>query len=84
MQEILVQLWKFSDAPDEVRCLVPLAYAGGWLAIIYPGSGEAIVQNLIDRWNSSGFSLTRCEMEDGAVILAGQHVGDPTAKGPLS
>lgn len=82
-KEILLDLWEFADAPAELRVLVPRVYTGGWLAFIYPGSGEEMAQVLIDRWNSFGFSLARCQLEDGGVVLAGQHPPDSDPKLPV-
>jgi hypothetical protein len=72
-EEILLELWEFADAPEKLRGLVPRAHTGGWLAFIYPGGGEEVAQVLIDRWNSLGFSLARCQLEDGGIVLAGHH-----------
>jgi hypothetical protein len=72
-EEIHLDLWEFAAAPIKLRGLVPREYTGGWLAFIYPGSGEEVAQVLIDRWNSFGFSLARYELEDGGIVLAGHH-----------
>lgn len=77
MNETLIQLWEFADAPEHLQSVVPLAYAGGWLAYIGPDGGDDIVDILIDRWYSSGFSLTRFELVDGSIVLAGQHPPGP-------
>jgi hypothetical protein len=81
-EEILLDLWEFANAPDRLRGLVPRAYTGGWLAFIHPGSGEEVAQVLIDRWNSFGFSLVRCQSEDGGIVLAGHHPPHSNSEGP--
>lgn len=73
MNEISIDLWEFADAPDNLRGLVSQAHTGGWLAFIYPECGGDVAQVLIDRWNSLGFSITRYQLEDGGIVLAGQH-----------
>ena len=72
MMEILIELWKFVDAPDNLRSLFPLAYTDGWLALIHAGGGEEMAQALIDRWSISGYSLARRQLENGGIVLAGQ------------
>lgn len=80
MKDILIQLWEFGDAPEHLRSLVPHEYSGGWLACICPGSGEDVIQLLMDHWCSAGFSLARCQLEDGRIILAGHQLPRPVAK----
>lgn len=85
VNEILIQLWEFADAPEHLKCLIPLAYAGGWLAYIRPGGGEdPVVELLTARWCASGFSLTRFELGDGSIVLAGQHLPGPAPTLPVS
>lgn len=73
MKEIMLNVWEFADAPDNLRGLVPRAYTDGWLAFICPEIGEEVAQIMIDRWTSLGFSLARFQLEDGGIVLAGQH-----------
>src|SRR5664279_2360334 len=69
VNEMLIQLWEFADAPEHLQSVVPVSCAGGWLAYIGPGGGHDVVELLIDRWNSSGFSLARFELVDGSIVL---------------
>ena len=83
VKEIMLNVWEFADAPDHLRGIVPLAYTDGWLAFIHPEGGEVVARTLMDRWNSLGFSLARFQLEDGGIVLAGQHPPHSTPGLPL-
>jgi hypothetical protein len=74
MFDTVLQLWEFADAPQHLQRLIPLTYAGGWLAFLLPGGPRDVVDCLVARWNSSGFSVVCCEAEDGGLVLAGPHL----------
>lgn len=80
MKEILLDLWEFADAPDNLKSLLPLPHPGGWLAYIYPECEADVAQMLIDRWCSLGLSLARYQLEGGGIVLAGQHPPYPLRK----
>jgi hypothetical protein len=67
--------WEFEDAPAELRRLIPLAYANGWVAFVCSGRADEIVSGLMIVGNLSGLSVARYETE-GGVILAGAHARD--------
>jgi hypothetical protein len=71
--DAVLHLWEFENAPARLRRHVPVAYSGGWLAFICPGSADDLVENLVTRWSSSESPVVRCEIEDGGIILAGPH-----------
>jgi hypothetical protein len=71
--DAVLHLWEFDNAPPRLRRLVPMAFAGGWLAFICPGSPEGLVESLVTRWKSSESPIVRCEIEDGGIVLAGPH-----------
>ena len=69
-------MWDFEQAPDNLRRLVPMAYAGGWVAFVYPGGAAEIVESLMMRCKAYGFSVVRYDIENGGVVLAGPHPRD--------
>ena len=71
MSSAVLQLWEFKDAPDSLRRLVSLEFAGGYLALIRPGAADEVVQGLLTHWNSSGMSVLRYDIGDGGTVLAG-------------
>ena len=73
MPETLLKLWGFDDAPDDLRRLIPVRYAGGWVAFVCPGGAAEVVEWLVKRWNASGLPILRHEVEDGGIMLAGLH-----------
>jgi hypothetical protein len=74
MVDTVLQLWEFADAPQHLQRLIPLTYAGGWLAFLMPGGSRDVVDCLITRWNSPDFCVVCCEVEDGGLVLAGPHL----------
>jgi hypothetical protein len=73
MPKTMLKLWEFGDAPEDLRRLVPAAYADGWVVLISPGAARDLVDCVVTRWLSSGFSFVRHDVEDGRIIFAGPH-----------
>ena len=67
-------MWDFDGAPDNLRRLVPLAYAGGWVALISHESATEIADSLMRRWKDSGLSFIRYDLDNAGILLAGHHI----------
>ena len=68
-----LQLWEFDQAPPKLRHHIPHTHSGGWVALISPGGPEEVVQELMDRWLSAGFSIKRYESGRG-IVLSGSPI----------
>ena len=64
-----VTIWKFHNAPTELRRLVPEMYSDGWLAFVHQCSSETVTPWLVAHCRESGFSVVRRDTE-GGVLLA--------------
>lgn len=73
-----LELWDFADAPPALRDLIPLPYTGGMVVLVLPGGAAEVVDYLVARWTLMGFSILRCQGEDGSILLAGPTLPGPT------
>ena len=72
--DTILQMWDFEEAPDNLRRLVPLAYAGGWVALISYESANELADSLMRRCKDSGLSLIRYDLDNAGILLAGHHI----------
>lgn len=72
--EMVLQIWKFEKVPWRLRRHISGTHSGGWVAYISPGGAEDVIQELIKRWLSSGFSIERHEFRTGGIVLAGSPI----------
>lgn len=70
----VLQIWQFEKVPLRLRRHISETHSGGWVAYISPGGAEDVIQELIKRWLSSGFSIERHEFRTGGIVLAGSPV----------
>jgi hypothetical protein len=71
MPPTVLQLWEFEQAPANLRELIPMAYAGGWLMFVRPGGDAEVVQGFVDHCASTGVTLMKLSTTDGGFVLAG-------------
>lgn len=65
-----LQLWEFERAPAKLRLQISQTHSGGWIALISPGGAEDVIQELVSRWLSSGFSIELHRSGEGGVVMA--------------
>lgn len=70
----MFRIWEFEKVPSRLRRHISDAHSGGWVAYISPGGADDVIQELIDRWLSSGFSIERHEFRRGGIVLAGSPI----------
>lgn len=71
MPQTVLQLWEFDHAPANLRELIPMAYAGGWLMFVRPGGDAEAVRGFMEHCASTGAVLLKLSTPDGGILLAG-------------
>lgn len=67
--ETLIQIWKFHEAPDDIRSQVPNEFAGGWVAL-YSNGPDEIVLRISHLWDSLGLPISILQLENRGTLLA--------------
>ena len=80
--ETFIQIWKFHDAPEDLRSQVPGEFAGGWVALYSNGLDE-IVLRISDVWDSLGLPISIRQIENRGTLLACPELPDIANAGRL-
>lgn len=75
--EPVLRLWRFTDAPLDLRRLAPACYPGGWIALIVPPSDQELLDLLLKGASAPGDPVLAVRVEAFGTIVVGPAIAGP-------